>query len=68
MTQVQPESRRLRAEHDHRVCHCQGPLDVCCSPVHDRADAIFDAVHRHWIAISEVDDMIADGRCPPWPE
>lgn len=20
----------------HEACHCQGPLDVCCSPVHDR--------------------------------
>ena len=22
--------------HPHEPCHCQGPLDVCCSPVHDK--------------------------------
>ena len=23
----------------HEHCHCQGPLDTCCSPVHDRGGA-----------------------------
>jgi hypothetical protein len=21
----------------HQLCHCKGPLDACCSPVHDRS-------------------------------
>lgn len=29
-----PETEIRRAEHDHAGCHCQGPLDACCSPDH----------------------------------
>ena len=26
----------LRDMGPHGACHCRGPLDACCSPVHDK--------------------------------